>query len=60
MAECRKSYTLTKEQQELSKKTAQAIIEKNSKYDFITCDSTFDAGVFFEPTDEELQEIESD
>jgi hypothetical protein len=56
---CRKIYVLTKEQELASKKIVDVIQAKFKKYENIVCETTFDAGVYFEPQ-EELLELECD
>lgn len=57
---CRKSYVLTKEQEIASKKIVDEIQAKFKKYENIVCETTFDAGVYFEPTEEELLALDND
>lgn len=60
MEKCKKSYTLTDEQKEKSSRIVMEIRKKFSKYDSIICESVFDAGVYFEPTDDDLKEIDEE
>lgn len=56
----RTSYTLTKEQEEKVQKEVAEIREKHKAYENIECVTEFDVGYLFEPTEEELNELEED
>jgi hypothetical protein len=60
MKKCKCSYILTDEQREKSSRIVEELRKKNAKYDFIICESVFDASEYFEPTKEESEELEDD
>lgn len=54
------SFTLTKEQEEKVQKEVNEIRAKYKGYENIECVTEFDVGHLFEPTQEELDELEED
>lgn len=54
------SFTLTKEQKEKVQKEVEEIREKHKLYENVECVTEFDVGYLFEPTEDEMNELEED
>lgn len=51
---------MTKEQEEKVQKEVEEIREKHKLYENVECVTEFDVGYLFEPTEDEMNELEED